>query len=171
VSSVSPSNPVANPQGLAGIRPSWSEQIAQRSAELGSLQAVWDEIQADLDAKQAAANAHASIVHEAVRRVAWLAENERTPPWEQARAAPAPSRGADPQADWSRRLDGIARTVAGATPGNRNHLLAWGAWTLAHTGAPHDQITEALTQAARTAGLGEVEIRLTIARAIRKAQP
>lgn len=63
-------------------RPSWCATIAQQSADLGSLQAVFDRRDAERAAKAATAAARAREAQEAVRVVAWrTAEHQAYRAW------------------------------------------------------------------------------------------
>jgi predicted aminopeptidase len=67
-------------------RPSWCAMIAEQSAELGSLEAVFERRDQERAAKVALAEARHDQLREAVRRVAWRAvEHKRYRAW---RAAP-----------------------------------------------------------------------------------
>ena len=66
----------------------------------------------------------------------------------------------------SRLLDGLARTVRDARPGNRNHALYWAACRVAEHDLDRDQARDALRDAAVDAGLGEPEIVATLRSAL-----
>ena len=91
----------------------------------------------------------------------WLVELVRRPEPRPFVTAPA-SRTADP----SRVLDGLARTVREAQPGNRNHSLFWATCRAVEHAAVGNldeaRAREELRAAALHAGLGEAEIEQTI---------
>lgn len=63
-------------------------------------------------------------------------------------------------------IDGLLRTVADASVGNRNNALYWAARTAAEEGNL-DQIADALIAAAVSAGENESKARATVASARR----
>ena len=77
--------------------------------------------------------------------------------------APAPERPAQsaPQGEWSGRLDGLRRSVAGAPEGQRNHVYNWAVFTGATDAGIPLEFLEILKDEARAAGLGEREIEAT----------
>jgi hypothetical protein len=58
-------------------RPSWCARIAEWSAELGSLAAVWDRLDEERAAAVALGQARRDQAAMVVEHVAWLAEGER----------------------------------------------------------------------------------------------
>lgn len=57
---------------------------------------------------------------------------------------------------------GLVETVRLAQPGNRNNALVWAARTMCEEGVPEEEALRVLGDAARQAGLGEMEIERTI---------
>jgi hypothetical protein len=57
---------------------------------------------------------------------------------------------------------GLLETVRSAQPGNRNNALVWAARTMCEEGVPEEEAQRVLGDAARQAGLGDMEIERTI---------
>lgn len=78
---------------------------------------------------------------------------------ERARVAPAAS---PYEKGGSVNYGGLAEAVAYAPEGNRNNCLLWAARSMCSDGASQEECLDVLGEAARTAGLTELEIRDTI---------
>jgi hypothetical protein len=142
------------------------EVWATRSAELGTLSAVWTEISDRLARQEATAQARATLVREAIARVNYLAEHGRpAPTFRPSRRQPS----ARLAKGWSKRAEGMGSKLRRAKPGNRNALLYWCARTLTEEGAP-DEVIDALAEAAQTAGLSEREVRQVVT-SVRRGRP